>query len=226
LFALVAMYAYHGYNSVKPVYYATSSIGLAPPSITQAPDAGQVRTNGLLAVGGVGLLTNLLALGLSDPPVQEQVAAQGGLAPYTAQVFSIPGAQLPIVVIDTTADDPDQAAKTLDLVAAQSDGKLRSIQASARIPEDQMLQTYAVGTQGAPIAAIPNRLRGAVATFVGGLGLVVLVTVLIDVLIQRRRDNRATAQPDPSSNGRQPGADERNGYLPKASDTDPATPLP
>ncbi|MCX5041699.1 hypothetical protein OG921_00655 [Aldersonia sp. NBC_00410] len=213
LVAIVTFFSYHTYSGVQPVYYSSATVGLVGPAITPATGVG-APTNPLMNAGGVPLLSNLLAMGMSDAGVREQVVAQGGMSDYTAKVFSVVGGQLPLVVIEATAPDPAIVASTLQAATGVGDGTLHQIQENAGVPPDQMMRTYPIGTIGEPAPAMPSRTRSTVATFVAGFGLSVVLTVIVDVLLIKWRRRKAPAESDgaaevaldpiPSSNGSGP----------------------
>jgi hypothetical protein len=205
LLVITAWFSYHAYASVKPVYYSSAVIGLAAPSFrVEATTAGQpVSRNGLLDVGGPALIANLSALGLRQPSVVDQVVAAGGLPDYSARLFPVPptAPPIPLVMIEETSEDPAAVRRTLELVIAAMPATLRSLQEGARVPEDQMVQEFVVSPPSDPAAAMPKRTRATVSIFLAGLGLTVLFTVLVDVLLVRRR-KRIEARPQaPSAAG-------------------------
>ncbi|MEZ5149958.1 hypothetical protein ACWDTG_07110 [Rhodococcus zopfii] len=207
LLAITAWYSYSTYSSVQPVYYANTIIGLAPPSVRQdSPTAGgEIRRNGLLDVGGASLVANLTALGLREPAVVDRVAAAGGSPDYTAKAFPTPppNPQLPMVFVEQTSADPAEVTKTLELVAAQAEVTLRTLQQQARVPEDQMVTPFVVTPPGTPVAAMPTRTRSTLAILAAGTGLSIVVTVLVDVLLTRLRSARQKpVRPSTSANRR------------------------
>ncbi|MGX7729948.1 hypothetical protein ACWPOB_11845 [Rhodococcus sp. 2H158] len=214
LLAITAWYSYGVYSSVKPVYYASAVIGLAPPSVRQDTPStgGEIRRNGLLDVGGASLLANLTALGLREPSVVDRVVAAGGLSDYGAKAFPTPSPnpQLPLVFVEETASDPADVTKTLELVAAQAEVTLRTLQQQARVPEDQMVTSFVVTPPGVPTAAMPTRTRSTVAILATGVGLSILFTVLVDVLLTRLKSRRQTRAQPPSPAGPRPGTSSYN----------------
>jgi hypothetical protein len=209
LLAIVAWFSYSAYSSVKPVYYANAVIGVAPPStrIDNAPPGVPLPRNGLLDVGGASLIANMTAVGLREPSVVDQVVAAGGQPDYAARMFPVPGTmpQLPLVMIEATEADPDAVTKTLELVIAQSEETLRNLQQQARVPEDQMVAPFVVSPPSAPAAGMPARTRSTIAIFVTGFGLSVVVTVLVDVILGRRRQRiKARSQATSAAEGPSP----------------------
>ncbi|MFC9786503.1 hypothetical protein [Rhodococcus sp. NPDC127528] len=210
---VVVWFSHNAYAGVKPVYYASATVGFAPPSVVQ-PDIGEVRRNALVDTGGASLLANLLAMGLKDPSVVQQVVAAGGLPDYNAKVMELPppGGQLPLVMIEATNADPAAVTKTLELVAAQGDVTLQTLQRNARVPEDRMVGPFSVQPPGTPVPGMPSRTRSTVTIFVAGTGLAVLATVLLDLLLMRRKDRNAVPVPAPPADathsGPGPGQDD------------------
>ncbi|MFF0816098.1 hypothetical protein ACFYVR_13240 [Rhodococcus sp. NPDC003318] len=202
LMLVTAWFGYTAYTNVKPVYYASTTIGLAPPSVrTQPPNGEDARRNALVDTGGAPLLANLLAMGLMEPTVSAQVTAAGGDAGYTAKVFSLPPplGQLPLVTIESQLADPAQVTKTLEVVAAQGQSTLQALQQSAGVPADEMVSTFVVQPPGPPVQAMPSRTRSALSILIAGAGLSTLVTVLLDVALSRRRAKPVNPERDSES---------------------------
>lgn len=203
LLFITAWYSLNVYSSVQPVYYANTVLGVAPPSVTvettvraDTTTSNEVRRNGLLDVGGATLLANLTALALRDQSVLNRVVAAGGLPTYTSEVFPTPAGtpQLPLVMIEETSADPVAVSKTLELVSAQAEVTLRTLQQQAGVPEDQMVAPFVVSPPSVPGAAMPTRTRSTIAIFVAGAGLSVLFAVLADVLLTRRKTRAAAGR--------------------------------
>jgi hypothetical protein len=191
LLLIAGWFSYSAYTSVRPVYYSNAVIGIAPPSnrIDNAPPGVPLPRNGLLDVGGASLIANMTTVGLKEPAAVDRVAAGGGLPDYVARMFPGPAnmPQLPLVMIESTNADPAAVSRTLELVVAQSEDTLRTLQQQARVPEDQMVSPFVVSPPSTPTVGMPARTRSTVAIFVAGFGLSVVITVLVDVLLVRRR---------------------------------------
>jgi hypothetical protein len=211
LLVITAWYSHQAYAAVKPVYYSQAVIGLAPPSfrIDQAVAGQPVPRNGLLDVGGAPLLANMSALGVRQPAVVDRVVAAGGLPDFTAKLFPVPATAppIPLVMIEETAPDPAAATKTLELVIGEMTASLQSIQQKANVPADMMVASFVVSPPSEPVAAMPSRTRATASIFVAGLGLTVLVTVLVDVLLIRRRKPIKVAPQAPSDSPQMPSPD-------------------
>ncbi len=210
LLAIVTWISYSVYSSVQPVYYSNAVVGVAGPStrVDNPPQGVPIARNGLLDVGGAALIANMTALGLRDPAVVDRVVAAGGLPDYDARMFPSPAnmQQLPLIMIEATNADQAAVSMTIELVVAQAEVTLRTLQQQAKVPGDQMVVPFVVSPPSAPAAGMPARTRSTIAIFVAGLGLSVVVTVLVDVLLGRRRQ-RIKAAPQPTSTAEGPSPD-------------------
>ncbi len=191
LLAIVAGYSHSIYNSAKPVYYSQAVIGIAPPSdkiYDYAPGVPQAR-NGLLDIGGAQLVANLTAIGLKQPSVVDRVVAAGGLPSYASHMFPVPGnmQQMPLIMLEITDPNPAEVSKTLELVIGQAEVTLRTLQQQAQVPDSEMVSPFVVAPPTAPAGAMPSRMRSTIATFAAGAGLSIVLTVLFDILMNRRK---------------------------------------
>ncbi|HEY7052910.1 MAG TPA: hypothetical protein VH496_12380 [Mycobacterium sp.] len=202
LLLIAGWFSYSSYTSAQPVYYSSAVIGIAPPSTeinNPLPGVPQPR-NGLLDVGGASLIANMAAVGLREPSVVDRVVAAGGLPTYTSKLFPVPATspELPLIMVEVTDADPAAVSKTLRLVVAQAAVTLRSLQQQAQVPDEEMVAPFVVSPPGTPVAGMPSRTRSTISTFVAGAGLAVLLSVLVDVFLTRRKAKRrpATAKAD------------------------------
>ncbi|SDE15769.1 hypothetical protein [Rhodococcus tukisamuensis] len=226
LLLVTAWFSYQSYSSVTPVYYSNTVIGLAQPSSrVEHVDAGvPLPRNGLLDIGGAQLITNMAALGLEQQSVVDRVVAAGGLPHYVAKMFPVPSTlpQPPLILIEVTDADPDAVSRTLGLVIAQTEITLRTLQEQARVPNDQMVAMFVVLPPTAPVAGMPSRLKSTLAIFIVGAGLSVLVTVLIDVLLTRRRSRAQQRRQPQSEAATRPDSDQLPDGVPRPIDATPA----
>ena len=219
LLLIAAWFGHHTYTSVKPVYYSNAVIGIAPPNtrVDQAAPGEAVPRNGLLDVGGASLIANMAALGLRDSSVVTRVVAAGGKADYTAKMFPVPMTmpELPLIMIEATEPDPIAASETVQLVVAQADSTLRSLQRQASVPDDQMVTPFVVSPQSVPWPGMPSRTRSTVAVFVAGAGLAILFGLVVDVLMTRwkarRQERRQTRVQTPYGGDTADGAGTEDG---------------
>ena len=200
LLLIATWFSYSVYSSVKPVYYSQAVIGISPPSTRVAnPASGvEVPRNGLLDIGGAPLIANMVSTMLLDSSVVDRVVAAGGVPDYNSRMFPGPAnmGQLPLIMIEATTADPAAAHKTLELVIAQAEPAFISLQQQGRVPEEQMVAPFVVSPPSAPTAGMPARTRSTVAIFVVGAGLSVLLTVVVDVLLSRRKSRARQRGPE------------------------------
>jgi hypothetical protein len=195
LLLATAWFVHHTYTAVKPVYYSSAVVGIAPPNSTvQYGEPGAaVPRNGLLETGGAMLIMNMAVLGFDDPSVRAQVVAGGGKADFVVKMFPSPASgagpqeQLPLIMIEATEDDPNSAARTIELAAAQADPVMRNLQQQAGVPDALMAHALSASPPSAPIAAAPSRTRSALYLSALGAAIAILVGVVVDVLLMRRK---------------------------------------
>ncbi|MBY6539469.1 hypothetical protein HQ325_12370 [Rhodococcus sp. BP-349] len=197
---ITAYFAYQTYSDVKPSYFTSVSVGLTSPSFKDAPvqsgpDQPIIQvSNGLAESGGVSLLANLLALGLGDANVRQQVVAAGGSGSYTAEVFNLPNAgQLPIVVVSAQGGSPDRVARTVEAAAGQADAVLRGLQGQAGVPDSRLVTAFPLSAVPPPSGGLPGRTRQTAGIAVAGVVGAVIASVLFDTVWTRFRRSRRPA---------------------------------
>ena len=192
LMLLTSLFAYDSYTSAKPVYYQQAVIGLAPQNVRAGYGPGPNPVNGVLEIGGPSLLANMATFGFQDPAVGEKVVAAGGVWNYKVSMFPGPGnaPPLPMLLIETTQPNGDTTAKTIDSRLAQSDEVLKNVQRKAGVPESELVGALVLSRPGKPVGGMPSRVRSTASIFIGGLGVSILLSVVADVLLSRRRARR------------------------------------
>lgn len=183
--------AYQAYSQAKPVYYTNAVVGLAPPNnrTWQLPDGTPTPVNGLLEGGGPNLIANLTILGLKDAAVTARVVEGGGSPAYGVKMFPVAenAPQVPLIMIETTQPTADLSAKTIELVVGQSSSVLKATQQQAGVGEAQMVKPILAAAPAEPKMGTPSRTKASLGIFLGGFGLSVIVTVLVDIAMSRRR---------------------------------------
>jgi len=219
LLLITFYYSHHLYASVKPVYYGNAVLALSAPSArVESPMQGQpIPRNGLMDIGGAALIANMSAMALRQPSAVNQVVAAGGLPNYSAKLFPVPPTQppIPLVMIEETWADPASVTKTLDLVVNEFGVALRNIQQQAGVPEDQMVTPFVVSPPGEPAAAMPSRTQKTILRIGTGLALTLLLTVLVDVLLVRRRRRIEAGPRMPSDSQRLASRDHTRSDVPE-----------
>jgi hypothetical protein len=194
LLLIPAWFSHHIYTSVKPVYYSQGAISIAPPNtrVDFAAPGVPVPRNGLLEVGGATLVATLTAEELRNPSAEAQVMAAGGQPGYFTRMFPVPqgSPELPLILIESTQPNPIAASKTVELVIAQADPTLRTIQQQAGVPDDQMAKAFVVSPASVPAAGTPSRLKSTISIFAAGAGIAILAGVVVDVLLMRWKARR------------------------------------
>jgi len=185
------------YTDVQPVYYANAVVGIAPPNqqIQYTGAGAPIPRNGLLDVGGPGLITSMTILSLSDSSVRAQVVAEGGAGNYTARVFPSPltGAgsqnQLPLIMIEATESDKFVAGKTVELAAGHADSVMQELQKRAGVPDSELVRALIVSPP-TTVAGIPSRSKSVLYVVLLGIGIALFLGVATDVILNRRKGGR------------------------------------
>lgn len=196
LLLITAWYSYHFYGVVQPVYSAKGVVGLTAPNfrVFDTEPGHEIRGNGLLDFGGAQLIAEQTALGLREPSVVDRVVAAGGVPWYVPTTVSLNAGKLPLITIDVTASKPAEVTKTLEMVLAQTQVTLRTLQQQAQVPADQMMTPFLVSPPGVPTASYAGRFPSAAKKFLAGLALSILLTVLVDVLLTHRKSRAQQRQ--------------------------------
>lgn len=196
LLLMTAWYSYHFYGVVQPVYDGKSVVGLTAPNfrVLDTEPGHEVRGNGLLYIGGAQLIAEQTALGLREPSVVDRVVAAGGVPWYVSKTVPLNAGQLPLITIDVTAGKPAAVTKTLEVILAQTQVTLRSLQQQAQVPEDQMMTPFLVSPPGVPTASYAARFPSTAQRFLAGVALSILLTVLVDVLLTHRKSRTQERQ--------------------------------
>lgn len=231
LLAITGWYAHGYYSAVVPVYYSNAVVGITAPNqqMQLSPDGSQMMRNGngLLDIGGAGLIMNMAVLGFGDPSVRAQVVAGGGKGNFTARMFPSEGlgaqTQLPLIMIEATEPDAASASRTVELAAAQTNRILHDIQLQAGVSEAGMVRAIDA-SRPATVAGVPSRNKRFLLILAVGFGLAIVAAVGVDVLAQRlgtrpRKDpTHKDTEADPSdTDSRQAGSQSEpmDGALPQ-----------
>lgn len=202
MLAVAVWSAHHMYASVKPVYYSSAIVTVAPPSqrVGYAAAGAEIPRNGLLDVGGAPFITNLATFGLHSAEVLAEVVKAGGKGGYEAKPFPTPPGQapLPLIMIESTDASPGIALATVTAVVQQADPVVRRVQQQAGVPDGEMVRMFVVSPPGQPIPGTPTRTRTAVSVLLTGIALSILLAVVADAVISRwsARRRRVAQQHD------------------------------
>lgn len=215
LFLITAVTSVVLYVSVKPVYYSNAVLTIVPPSTPSAVN------NGLLQIGGSGVLANMAVIAFQDPSVKSAVRADGGNDDFVVRMFPIDftnanaANQLPLIMIEATEPSPELAKKTAQLAAAQTDRVLRDLQQQAAVPSEAMVKALLI-TSPEPLRGLPSRKKSTVTIFIVGLCLSVLAGVGADFFAARRRLRRGESQAT-ATEGESHGAGDRSEIEPQTT---------
>jgi capsular polysaccharide biosynthesis protein len=172
--------------TIKPDYVADSYITMVPPTTAQSNTQAVTRTNPWLNVG----LTTLGAAAIystQDANVVERMVSQGYSDNFT---LALDG-NSPIIKMEVTATNRDQAKATVDELAQLLSQSVRELQAQYQTPQDQLITMNRLD-RGDNIKSSTTKLKRAVIAIVGaGLLMSIAFTAIFDAILQRRARRKA-----------------------------------
>ena len=174
----------------KPMYEARVAIGILGSGSTPAdPPEGQARPYNPYGVSSSGakLLINALASDLKTDAVLARIGVRAGES--TLDVVTAPNN--PVFDIVVTSDDSDRAAGLLSNAVSVTQALSRQTQIDARAPENQLLQTRALGQAPPPTRAASKALTRLFVILLLGLAAAIACAVAVDTLAEQWRRRRA-----------------------------------
>lgn len=185
------------YVSVPTVYQATSVVGLAP-----SPISG-VDGNGIINNGGTIMLANLTAAGIASPEIAQAIEESTGATYFDAAVVVVPGGQMPMLNLVSSATDRATAVAAVELGQQRAEAELNRIQANASIPERAFGVIYEVSAT--PEVEVLQPGRGKMVAGIAGLGLIVsvLAGLCCDMALNRRQRRKQASGDKATSTGPQ-----------------------
>lgn len=205
------------YQQAQPEYSVSASVLVVPSSGLQAvraPDSptGGSSTNPFGSGNGSSTLANALSQSLGSIRVQTAVVPPGaGLA---ATWDTEASSAVALRTVGLTAAEAETAMTT---VLSGLDQVLADVQTRAGATPDQLYVTSVLAEPDFPQETFPDRLRTVVATMLAGTVFAVVLAVLLDGVLARRRTSRHLA-PSPRVDG---GDRLDEGPWDDASDGDP-----
>lgn len=188
---ITGIFAHNFYNSVKPVYYSSAVVGIAPSNMQwqYSGNGVPIPRNGLLDTGGATLITNMAVLGY-DSSVRAKVVTDGGKGDFIVRMFPVPAVgpqeQLPLILIEATEGDPISAKRTVELAVRQAEPILYNLQQQAGVPDPQMVRALVLSPPTAAAEGLPSRKRSTAGIIGAGLGSAILVAIVFDLLFTWR----------------------------------------
>lgn len=173
-------------NTVPVTYSATGSLLLNVPDAPEASDGGTtVPVNPIL--GTRAFVGDLLVTVMSDPAIEDRVAARGGTGTYDT-TLGIGDAAL--VLIATGGATPEEAMQTWQAVADETAAALLRLQEEKNAPSTQLATVSPITVPHAATAESGSRTRALAATVILGFGFTLLLVYGIESLSQHRRLRR------------------------------------
>lgn len=168
------------YAKVTPVYEARGSMLLFAPALA---DDAEGRANPYLLYGNLKVAANVVSEVVSQPEIQEELAAAGASGDY--EVGTDPMTIEPTVVVVATGRD-DVAPRTVLAVMQVFDRELRAAQEQASAPTRTWITTRVVTPPGELTEQFGGKLRVVAVVLFLGCAVTVITSFTADALARSR----------------------------------------
>lgn len=205
-------------SSVDLEYKSTGSLLLF------APREARVAENRLLAFNSLNVPASVSAQVVSSLETKEKLIAQGASGDY--EVGLDPSNPAPLVIAVATGS-LEQAKRTVELVLAEVDADLERRQVALGAPPETWITTEIVTPPTKPVAQSGARTRAFIAVLMVGMALVAGLTLLVDLVLDRRSGAPRLRRRAASTEGAGPGTPAPDaGVAAAPPPTGPVTPPP
>jgi hypothetical protein len=175
-------------------YKATATTTLLPPPVSSKFVGTPALMNPYL---GQGIESTALAVSVAmtgDRAVTDRVVRQGGSDNF--DVSQGPNSGTPLINIEATSTNPEQATKTVAILTDLLHQQLVTMQSDARAPAATWITASTIASGGPPTALRGSRTRVAVAVGAAGFAVMFGLVLLIDGMLTRRWRTRRRAPQD------------------------------
>lgn len=183
------------WGQVGARYAAENSTLMLPPLSATKGTAPKGRDgNPLLYLGGLGQARDVVIGAANAASVQAEHEAQFPSAEYTVAPDTLSSG--PIIVVRSTASDPDVALASAEFMTNRLQVELDRMQTELEVGKDSKIRLMALTTGAAPKA--DNQLRIRAAVVVGAvlvLGVLFLIGFMDGLVLSRLRGKSARTTP-------------------------------
>lgn len=182
-----------------PEKYKSQASLVLMPSSQSIGDAG----NPYLYLGGMSEALDILIRKITSQPVRERLLANFGSATYVAEPDR--GTSGAILVITTTADNPEATMALLKAVMDETPRSLNEMQEALDVAVPARITTMSLLVDRQAVPEVKARTQLVLIAGAGGVGLTLLLSVLVDgLLMTRARKREASRKATPSDDGAAP----------------------
>ena len=167
---------------VPPTHRATARVVLIPPSSLVSADG-----NPYLFLGGLEQALGVLTVKLSSDAASEPILQEHPDGSYTAVKDNMsPG---PIMLITAESESPEGTMQILDAVLKIVPENLENMQDQLNIPDPSRITALTIVREDATTKVRQSQLRAVLAGVALGLSLTMLLTGLLDRMLNSRKKN-------------------------------------
>ncbi|MFJ6417904.1 hypothetical protein [Paeniglutamicibacter sp. NPDC091659] len=180
---LTSVVTYLVFGMVSPTFEAKASMVLIPPKV-----AVTVGDNPYLYLGGLDQALGVLQVKVASP------------SESAALIDKYPGAEIsiakdattsgPIVSIQVSANDANDTMELLKGAVALVPKTLSAMQTELKVPDKSMISVLELSTDNEPTKVTKKQLQMTMIVAAGGASASLLVTGLLDRLLNRRKSKR------------------------------------
>lgn len=180
---LVAAATFAVYDRTAPRYVARGSILMVAPDARPA-DGGPV--NSLLLLSDLELTRGVVLESLNAQAVADRVRQAAPSATY--EVVPDPMSAAPILVVNTDAASPEEAAAALTAVTSSVQPRLNRLQNQLKVARRDRVKAQRLTFEADGAVDRTNQIRASVLVGGAGVGAVLLLVVLLESRRRRAAD--------------------------------------
>jgi capsular polysaccharide biosynthesis protein len=192
---------------VPPTYTITSNVVLIPPKSTEDPNA-----NRLLLMSGLGQAVDVLVRSIDSQANHEAIGKEQSNASFTVAADATTSA--PVVVVTGDAASAEEAEAVVDTVLQRIPRELDRLQENLGIAEGARITSTELSGDLAATANTKGQARAVAVVSLMVLGLGILLILIVDGVLIRRRDRRGAQDhvpPESAAADRDPGKNHDQG---------------
>jgi hypothetical protein len=195
-------------------YEITSRVLLLPPKSTVLETG-----NPYLQLGGLREAVDTLGVTLTDQATLLDLKRISEHA--TVDVRADPNGSAPILLISIQDESPDAARLIRDRLLALVDSRLDGLQRGIGVPASNRVTSTIVSSDVEAEEVGHDQLRAAVAVGVGGVALTLILAIVVDAAVLRRRERRRLGPPSRARIRRAKDPDPAEGNLDAETTAEP-----
>ncbi|MDQ2852301.1 MAG: hypothetical protein M3Y49_16530, partial [Actinomycetota bacterium] len=171
------------YVQIGPQYTLVTESLLLPPS-SSSPQ----RNNPYLGLSTLNGAVDVVSAGVLGPKTSDAMRALGISATVTGGAD--PASPAPLIIATVTAKTPTNAKRASNFLLAAIPETLTNLQARSNVPAAERITSTIIVQNNKPTVVRKSQIRAAIAAFIFGAVLALLVVGALDALLARNRGRR------------------------------------